>query len=339
MKFFLNARQGRNHWLLYLALICIGYTVAQIPSLLIIPIIALKIKNHELDIEALNPNTSDFLSRLTKITETIFSDIPGFSILMLCFVAWFLTTFLLFKPLHKRDKYSLISGENKFRKNLFLWSLLLNGVIIILTTIPIFISNNCTFQFDGYKYILFFTLCLILVPFQTGCEELIFRGYLMQGFAMATKSKIWALVITSVIFGLLHCANMEVLQNGFFKSMPVYILIGGMLGFFAIISDGLEFSFGFHFINNFLLFTIFGTEGSTGNLKDVHTLLTTQAQPISWENYVYPIITTIILYFIFRKKFNWNIKKAFSNEDLKCELPSENIVSSECASSTENIQQ
>ena len=78
----------------------------------------------------------------------------------------------------------------------------------------------------------------------------------MQGFALCTKSKVWALVITSVVFGLMHCYNGPVEEYGFFAAIPVYIFLGFELGLFAILSDGIELPWGIHCANNLLAFTI-----------------------------------------------------------------------------------
>ena len=39
MKFFENARVGKNHWLRYVALLILGYIVAQIPAILYIVVL------------------------------------------------------------------------------------------------------------------------------------------------------------------------------------------------------------------------------------------------------------------------------------------------------------
>ena len=258
MKFFENARVGKNHWLLYVAMLILGYIVAQIPAILYIVVLVFD-KIATGDRQAMREMFGD------GNMDAFFDTIPGFIALMLTFLAWMGGTWGFFKLFHHRERMTLISGEKKLRKKNFFWGMLILGAIMLLSLgieISIF-PDAYKFSFQGSKYILFFVLCILLMPFQTGCEELIFRGYLMQGFALCTKSKAWALVITSVMFGLLHCANNEVIQYGFFKTIPLYILIGLQMGFFAILSDGIEFSWGMHFINNFIAFTIISTEGGT----------------------------------------------------------------------------
>jgi fucose 4-O-acetylase-like acetyltransferase len=140
----------------------------------------------------------------------------------------------------------------------------------------------------------------------------------MQGFALCTKSKVWALVITSVLFGLLHCVNNEVLANGFFTTIPIYIEIGMLMGFFAILSDGIEISCGMHFINNFLAFTVFSSEGGTlsGN-----ALVTFKRGAVSVSDYLIPIAVAALIYLCLHKKMGWDIKKAFDNSGLRKDVP------------------
>ncbi|MBR4213812.1 MAG: hypothetical protein IKR94_00635, partial [Bacteroidales bacterium] len=89
MKYFENAREGKNHWLLYVALLAIGYVVAQIP----IPIIYIrKAIRREISV----PQNGDF-SDVMKSSMEMFNDLPGFVVLMLSFVFWIGVTWLLFK--------------------------------------------------------------------------------------------------------------------------------------------------------------------------------------------------------------------------------------------------
>lgn len=311
MTFFENARTGKNHWLLYVALIIVGFMISQIPATIyLVAIVAGDFINHNQ--EAVRAT----LAGADKILETI----PGFAAGMLNFAFWMGATFFLFKWFHDRDRMTLISGERKLRKNYFLWGVLAyGGLTLILPLLDIMIDPDCyTYNAPGSKYFVFLLLAIILTPLQTGCEELIFRSYLMQGFALCTRSKVWALVITSVLFGLLHSANNEIIVYGFWKMMPVYMLIGLSLGFFAILTDGIEFSWGIHFVNNLIGFVLFSNEGGTlsGN-----ALFVFKYGAITPADYIYPVAFTVIIYFVFRKKMGWDIRKAFDNSGLKKTTP------------------
>ena len=111
----------------------------------------------------------------------------------------------------------------------------------------------------------------------------------------------------------MHCINTEVITNGFFKTIPIYILIGASLGFFTIVSDGIEFSWGIHFINNFVAFTLIGSEDGTMNISPLFTL---KSDPVTWASYIPVILVPAVIFLLLRKKYGWNIKKAFDNSGL-----------------------
>src|SRR5659263_611615 len=67
-------------------------------------------------------------------------------------------------------------------------------------------------------------LSLTLIPFQAGFEEILFRGYLIQGFAYLSRNRWLPIVATSVLFGLMHALNPEVKEYGFFIMIPQYII-------------------------------------------------------------------------------------------------------------------
>jgi len=314
MKFFENARVGKNHWLLYVAMLIVGFIVAQIPATIyIVALIADKMATG--DRQAMREMFGD------GNMDAFFDTIPGFIAGMLIFLAWMGATWWLFKLFHHRERMTLISGEKKLRKKNFFMGM---GVFTIayglfcLVGLPLlssFIDTN--FQFDGGRYFAFAAIALIFLPFQTGCEELIFRGYLMQGFALCTKSKVWALVITSVGFGLMHCYNGPIEEYGFFVAIPVYIFIGFELGLFAILSDGIELPWGIHCANNLLALTIIGAK-SEGSVN-VRPLI--QVDEPVWVMYILEIVVFTMMFLLLRKKMGWDIKKAFDNSGLRKDVP------------------
>lgn len=300
MNFFSNAREGKNNWLLYVALLVLGYITIQIPATLyFVALMAIGDRNREM------------------LDGRFLDTIPGFIVGMLTYVALMGAIWWLFKLFHKRERMTLISGEKKFRKKNFFMGMgaftIAYGIfcLVCLPLLSSFIDTN--FQFDGGRYFAFATIALILLPFQTGCEELIFRGYLMQGFALCTKSKVWALVITSVVFGLMHGCNGPVEEYGFFTAIPVYVFIGFELGLFAILSDGIELPWGIHYASNLIAFTIIGAKSD--GMVNVRPLI--QVDEPVWVMYILELVVFVIMILLLRNKIGWNVKKAFTNWDLK----------------------
>ena len=62
----------------------------------------------------------------------------------------------------------------------------------------------------------------------------------MQGIGAWTKSRWFTLILTSVMFGLMHSFNPEIKAYGFWLTMPQYILFGLLFGIITVLDDGIE---------------------------------------------------------------------------------------------------
>ena len=122
--------------------------------------------------------------------------------------------------------------------------------------------DNFEFRFEPVRFILLTIISLTMLPIQSSCEEFVFRGYLAQGVASWTGSRLWALLIPSVLFALLHSPNPEVAKYGFGVMMANYFLIGLTFGLISLLDDGIELAMGAHSINNILGAILMTYEGS-----------------------------------------------------------------------------
>jgi membrane protease YdiL (CAAX protease family) len=90
---------------------------------------------------------------------------------------------------------------------------------------------------------------LLTTPFQAIGEEYLFRGYLAQAFGALTKSRVAAVVIPSILFGLAHG-----LQN-----FPLFFdrfAFGFTAGLLTVLVGGLEAGIAMHVMNNLLAFGV-----------------------------------------------------------------------------------
>lgn len=171
--------------------------------------------------------------------------------------------FALFYFLHQRSLVTLTTARAKVDfKRIFFAFFLVIIVQVVLFAVSYNIDNsNIEWNFDLSKFIPLVIISLLFFPIQIGFEEYFFRGYLMQQIGVYTKS-IWIpLIITSVLFGLVHSANPEVAEIGF-KMMVFYIGTGLFMGIMSLLDDGLELALGFHFANNFLAATLITSDFS-----------------------------------------------------------------------------
>ncbi|WP_405415641.1 CPBP family intramembrane glutamic endopeptidase [Maribacter sp. Asnod1-A12] len=220
------------------------------------------------------------------------------------------------KLVHSQSITSLTTSRKKIDwKRVFfafgVWGL----ITIILTFIGIFFSpEDYLFNFKLMPFLSLALIGIILIPLQTSFEEYLFRGHMMQGLGIATKKRWVPLVVTSVLFGLMHLGNPEVEKLGY-GIMIYYIGTGFFLGIITLMDEGLELALGFHAANNLigaLLLTADWTAFQTDSLyRDV-------SDPIlGWDVLVPVFIVFPILLIIFSKKYGWtNWKEKLTGEVL-----------------------
>lgn len=208
------------------------------------------------------------------------------------------------KLVHSQTITSLTTSRKKIDwKRIFFAFTLWGLVTVLLTGIDIYIQpEDYVFNF---KPVPFFTLAIIgilLIPLQTSFEEYLFRGHMMQGIGLMTKNRWIPLVITSVLFGVMHLGNPEVTRLGL-GIMVYYIGTGFFLGILTLMDEGLELSLGFHAANNLvgaLLLTADWTAFQTESIyRDV-------SEPtLGWDVFIPVLVVYPILLFIFSKKYGW----------------------------------
>jgi membrane protease YdiL (CAAX protease family) len=167
-----------------------------------------------------------------------------------CFV--FITFLLCLTKIHKLPLLAVFTSRNAFDwKRFFIafswWSLM----VLAVTGIELLLHKNFQLVFNAQK---FFTLCLlsiILLPLQTSSEELVFRGYILQGIKKRTGSILSSILISGCMFGMMHISNPEIAKIGY-HILIYYIIVGVVLGAIVYYDSGLELSLGFHAANNLI---------------------------------------------------------------------------------------
>lgn len=208
------------------------------------------------------------------------------------------------KLVHSQTITSLTTSRKKIDwKRIFFAFYVWGGLTVLLTLIGVYISPE-DYEFN-FRLVPFLTLALIgilLIPLQTSFEEYLFRGYMMQGIGLMAKNRWLPLIITSVLFGLMHLGNPEVEKLGY-GIMVYYIGTGFFLGILTLMDEGLELALGFHAANNLigaLLLTADWTAFQTDSIyRD------TSDPVLGWDVFVPVLIIYPILLFIFSKKYGW----------------------------------
>tara|TARA_B100000767_G_scaffold236983_1_gene230975 strand:- start:3867 stop:4814 length:948 start_codon:yes stop_codon:yes gene_type:complete len=201
------------------------------------------------------------------------SNLTLFLLLFSFFIA-FLGFVFIIKKIHKQSFISVTTSRKTIDMRRFLFAFNLWAFVSIFSVlIGYFLAPEdyeVTFQLK--PFIIMFLISLTLVPFQSGLEEYIFRGYLMQGFAKLTKNRWLPLILTSFIFGFLHIFNPEIDKLGM-GLLVYYVGTGFFFGIMTLMDDGIELALGFHIANNLLTALLVTADWTTFQtysiLKDV----------------------------------------------------------------------
>src|SRR5690606_9443160 len=111
------------------------------------------------------------------------------------------------------------------------------------------------------------------------------------------------LLLTSIIFGLMHIANPEVGKLGS-GIMIHYIGTGLFLGIITLMDEGMELALGFHAANNLvvaLLVTADWTAFQTNSL-----VMDVSLPELGWDVLVPVLVVYPMLLFLFSKKYGWS---------------------------------
>ena len=249
---------------------------------------------------------SDLVGEFTS-HQDLFSKLPSnptLFLILLPFAVVLPFIYLVVTRLHQRSFISLITPRDQVDYNKILFSFFLWGTVSALMVIFDYMMSpqNYDWNFKPLTFLILLFVSVVMIPLQTSMEELIFRGYLMQGFGVLFKNRWMPLLITSILFGLLHIWNPEIDKLGI-HLIWYYIGTGLFLGVITLMDEGLELALGFHAANNLvtaLLVTASWTAFQT------ESLLIDNSEPLLGMEL---IITFVVIYpllaIIFAKKYKW----------------------------------
>jgi len=214
---------------------------------------------------------------------------------------------LLIRPLNERSVSQVVNGTGSFRWNRFLISAL---IWILISAIYLIISvktepENFVLNNTSETLIPLIIISLLLIPFQAAFEEVLFRGYLMQGFTNLVRSRWFPLVMTSIFFALMHVLNPEVREFGFLTMMPQYLLFGLIFGIITILDDGIEAALGAHAANNAFLCIIVTSKSSAIQTPALYEQL--EINP--WSDLLTMLFMGLVVILLLKIVFKW---KSFS---------------------------
>jgi membrane protease YdiL (CAAX protease family) len=310
--------KGLNNWWLYLAgisFVIIGYMLGQVPLTLIMYYKLASNPNYGKD--ELNSFTKNMDFGALGIDKNI-----GFILLILMFIFALGFLWIVIKYFHKKRMIDLVTPDRPVNVNKILYGFgLWMGLNIILEIVNYVVSpGDYTFRGLGGSFFFLLLIAVFLLPIQTSFEELFFRGYIMQGLAYFSKNKWVAVVVSSILFGLIHGMNPEIEQYGFWPMQTYYISAGLFLALITVMDDSLELALGVHAATNFFGATFLTYHGSV--LQTDTLFITSEINP--WAMLFGFIISAIAFVYICAIKFNWPPLSELLNPEISTTIADRN---------------
>ena len=249
------------------------------------------------------------LDKLQEGANTAFMEIGMNSSLYLflmifTFMIGVLVLFLCVKYMHKKKFVAIVTSREKIDWNRVFYAFILwGGISVISIFIGMFLSpEDYTWNFKPIPFFTLLFVSFVFLPFQTSFEELVFRGYLMQGFGTLVKNRWFPLIATSVIFGLMHGMNPEVEKLGYIL-MVFYIGTGLLYGITTLMDEGTELALGLHASNNIVAAFLVTTDWMVFRTDAMY--IDTSEPSAGAEMYIGVFVMYPLLLLIFSKKYGW----------------------------------
>lgn len=285
-------------------MIMVAYFIGQFPLLIALG-----------QYDLLRPETIDD----TKLMAETLGYNAFLSYLLISFVLALIALFIGVKYVLKRPILSVFTIRKKLDwKRLILAFALWFSVMGVLLAIVINTTDQFEWNLNWATFPGLLAVSLLLIPIQTTCEEVIFRGYLLQLFSAYFKKGWISVLFTGVLFGLVHGSNPEVQKIGNVL-LIYYIATGLFLGIMTLMDDGLELSMGYHAANN-----IFAALIVTNDWQAFQTdaLFIDHGGPsFGWDSIITIVLLQPLIILLFAKIFKWkNWKKKlfhYGSEDIR----------------------
>ena len=237
----------------------------------------------------------------------IFKIIPSnlrLFLLLLSFVFVLPGIWLVVKKLHDLPIMSVLSSRKKIDLERVLYSFMIWGTVVSAFVFLEYSLNpeNYVFNFKVKEFLILAVIAILFIPIQTSVEEIVFRGYLMQGFGHWLNSRFMALFLTSTVFGSLHLANPEITALGY-EFVILYITVGFVLGIMTLMDDGLELALGFHADNNLIAALLVTADWTVFQTESI--LIDISEPSLGITDWITPFIVFPILISVFARKYSW----------------------------------
>lgn len=274
-------------YLIALVFICFGFVLGNIPIMIVASFLQASPEN------------------LIDEVQAAIGKTPTMALLVMPWIGVFLSFYPIAKYVLKWPITSLFTFRNSFD-----WKRYLIGFFVWFTInlLTFFITKNdhVLFVADWSKFFYLLVVAVVVLLMQTMAEELVFRSFLIKWLGRRTSIVAVQVIISGVLFGLLHGTNPEVAALGPI-AFVYYIGAGLFLGLIAVLDKGIELSSGFHFANNLFAAIIVTSDWQVFKTDAIY--IDTNPPAFTLTQFLTFFVGQLIFFLIFWKKYQWNLKE------------------------------
>lgn len=309
MHFFNTYQRSRKNTFAYGIVVCIGFLLLLIGSVLPLVFIKTVLPLQVEDSAAMNyAELSQYISK----NAVFLSQLLPFSLALV-------GTFFVAKKLLNQGVHTLLTSRKDFDFKRFLFAAgAFTFFILLFFAMDSFrAEDRYVWSFSPGPFFVLVLISVLLLPGQILFEELIFRSLLIHGMMKIVPRPIVALLFSACIFALLHLGNPEfdIYGNGLLLYFIAFALFMGVITYF---DNGLELSAGIHFANN--LFNTILVSSSWQVFTTDALFIDTEKPSLDIQLFLPMLVTLPLLFFIFKKKYDWKlpVKSLFQKMDKSC---------------------
>ncbi|CEA13283.1 MULTISPECIES: CPBP family intramembrane glutamic endopeptidase [Methanobacterium] len=272
ITFLDNASEGSNSWWKYVLTVIMSLVGGSLVAGIILGILLVVLSIFSSGGIA---NIYDF------ITSALSSPFSLVILVGISYTLSYLFFYICLRFIHHKHLLKVINTVSGVRWKLLFKGLILWALILFIFSLPDLIINPGSYQitYNSGNFLILLVICLLVFPLQASFEEILFRGYLMQGFSLISKKPWIPLLITSVLFGIVHFFNGTSLTSDLSIVASTFV-VGMMLGVLALADNGIESAMGVHIANNLYVALFFNSTDS--GLQGLPSVVTSQAaEPFS----------------------------------------------------------
>lgn len=294
-RFIEMAYRGQNDWWRYIATLFMVFVGWQFIG--VIPLFVVSYMKAD--------STQDWIAAAESAFLGLGIDSNLYLLLIIfSFIGGLIFLLLGVRTLHHRGVTSVLSSRRPIDWNRILLGFSFWFLVSILLIVMDYLAHPEDFlnNFDPVPFVILVVVSFVFIPFQTSFEEILFRGYLMQGMGLLFKNAWVPLIVTSLGFGLLHAFNPEVEKLGP-MILLYYIGTGFLFGIVTLMDQGTELALGMHAANNIVAATIVTVDWA---VFQTEALLVDQSEPTLGVEMLLPLLVVYPLAILFlSRKYKW----------------------------------